>query len=111
MSFGIKDKWVLKTFSGDVACTVKTFGADPYPGKVKKCAVGKTGAPSATPTPTPAATPAPTPAPKPTPIPTTPKLTPAPAPTPTATTTGPFGFAASVTGGAGGEVVRVTTPD
>jgi pectate lyase len=40
VSFGIKDKFVIKTLSGDIPCTVATFGSDPYPGLAKKCAVG-----------------------------------------------------------------------
>eukprot|EP01034_Spumella_vulgaris_P037867 gene37867-46727_t len=61
VSFGIKDKFVVKTLSGDLTCTVATFGSDPYPGLAKKCAVGPIGA--TTPTPTPDPTPTPTPAP------------------------------------------------
>ena len=26
VSFGIKDRWVIKNLSGDIACTVATFG-------------------------------------------------------------------------------------
>ena len=41
VSFGVKDKWVIKTLSGTVACTSATFGgADPNPGIAEKCAVG-----------------------------------------------------------------------
>ncbi len=40
VSFGIKDKFVIKTLSGDIPCTIETFGSDPYPGVNKKCAVG-----------------------------------------------------------------------
>jgi pectate lyase len=68
ISYGIKDKWVIQTLSGDVACNVATFGSDPYPGKDKKCAVGALTT-TPTPTPTPAPTPTPTPAPTPTPVP------------------------------------------
>lgn len=82
VSFGIKDKWVVQTLSGQVACTVAAFGSDPYPGKTKKCAVSKTTAPAPAPTPAPA--PAPTPAPAPAPYPAPPPA-PAPAPTPAPT--------------------------
>ncbi|AXA91160.1 polysaccharide lyase family 1 protein [Massilia sp. YMA4] len=53
VSFGIKDKFVVKTLSGDVACTVATFGSDPYPGVTKKCAIGPVSGTTPTPTPTP----------------------------------------------------------
>jgi pectate lyase len=43
VSFGIKDKFVVKTLSGDIPCTVASFGSDPYPGINKKCAVGPVG--------------------------------------------------------------------
>lgn len=59
VSFGIKDKWVIKNLSGDIACTVATFGSDPNPGITKKCAVGPVGSPAPSPAPTPAPTPAP----------------------------------------------------
>ena len=75
VSFGIKNKWVTKTLSGNIACTVATFGSDPYPEKTKKCAVG----PVAAPAPAPAPAPSPAPAPAPTPAP-----APAPAPAPSA---------------------------
>lgn len=42
ISFGIKNKWLVKNLSGNIACTVATFGSDPYPGLAKKCAVGPT---------------------------------------------------------------------
>ena len=61
VSFGIKDKFVVKTLSGDIPCTVATFGSDPYPGLAKKCAVGPVGGTTPTPTPTPTLTPTPTP--------------------------------------------------
>lgn len=182
VSFGIRDQWVQKTLTGSVSCTVAVFGSDPYPGKVKKCAVGPIAAsgpvrvksiasvdtpapvPAPTPVPAPAAVPSPAPkpapvpapvpiaAPKPAPVPlpgpvaapkpapvlapvpiAAPAPTPAPAPVPApapqpapkpatvpvstpsptskASLSGAFGFGASVTGGAGGEVVRVKTAD
>lgn len=40
VSFGIKDKFVTKTLSGNILCDVATFGSDPYPSLAKKCAVG-----------------------------------------------------------------------
>jgi len=40
VSFGIKDKFVIKTLSGNILCDVTTFGTDPYPSLAKKCAVG-----------------------------------------------------------------------
>ncbi|MFT7722278.1 MAG: polysaccharide lyase family 1 protein [Roseateles sp.] len=63
VSFGIKNQWVVKNLSGDLACTTATFGSDPYPGLKKKCAVGPTaGSPAPAPAPTPAPAPAPAPA-------------------------------------------------
>ena len=59
VSFGIKDKFVVKTLSGDIPCTVATFGSDPYPGLAKKCAVGPVGGTTPTPTPDPTPTPLP----------------------------------------------------
>src|SRR5438045_4212622 len=53
VSYGIKDKWVIKTFSGDILCDTSTFGSDPYPGLTKKCAVGPLSSTDPTPTPTP----------------------------------------------------------
>jgi pectate lyase len=99
VSFGIKDKWVIKNLSGNIACTVATFGSDPNPGIAKKCAVGPVGspAPAPTPAPTPAPAPAPTPAPSPAP-------TPAPAP---AGHSG--GYAGTVTGGGSKTPVTVST--
>lgn len=47
VSFGARGKWVEKSLSGDVACTVQSFGSDPAPGKAKKCAVGPTAYSSA----------------------------------------------------------------
>ena len=64
MSFGIRNQFVVKTFAHDVACDVATFGNDPAPGQIKKCAVAPIGKP---PAPTPAPSPAPTPAPVPAP--------------------------------------------
>ena len=43
VSYGIRNQWVVKTFAGTVACNNQAFGADPYPGKRKKCAVGAIG--------------------------------------------------------------------
>lgn len=64
VSFGIKDRFVVKAFSHDVPCDVATFGSDPAHGRLKKCAVGPIGSPPApTPTPTPAPTPVPVPPP------------------------------------------------
>ncbi|WP_426166645.1 pectate lyase family protein [Pseudoduganella sp. R-34] len=63
VSYGIKDKWVVKTLAGDILCATSTFGSDPSPGVTKKCAVGPLS--STTPTPTPTPTPDPTPAPAP----------------------------------------------
>lgn len=57
VSFGLKDSFVTRRLTGSVACTVATFGRDPWPGKTKKCAVG----PAADPTPTPGPNPSPTP--------------------------------------------------
>lgn len=57
VSFGIKDKWVIKNLSGNIACTVATFGTDPYPGLAKKCAVGPLTLSGSTPTPTPGSAP------------------------------------------------------
>lgn len=89
ISFGIKDKWVIQTLSGDVLCNVASFGSDPYPGKDKKCAVGPlTTAPTPTPTPTPNPTPNPTPSP-----------TPAPTPTPTPVPGGDASNEAATAGG------------
>lgn len=84
VSFGIKDKFVVKTLSGTVNCSVSTFGSDPYPSKTKKCAIGPVAsAPAPAPAPTPAPAPAPTPAPAPAPTPApAPAPTPAPAPAP-----------------------------
>ncbi|HEY8878689.1 MAG TPA: polysaccharide lyase family 1 protein [Roseateles sp.] len=93
VSFGIKDKWVIKNLSGDIACTVATFGSDPNPGITKKCAVGPVGSPAPSPAPTPAPTPAPSPAPS-----------PAPAP---AGASG--GYAGTVTGGGSKTAVTVST--
>jgi pectate lyase len=62
VSFGIKDKWVIQTLSGNILCDVATFGSDPYPGLTKKCAVGPlTDGGSTTPAPTPTPAPAPVP--------------------------------------------------
>jgi pectate lyase len=96
VSFGVKDKWVIKTLTGTVACTSATFGgADPNPGKTEKCAVG------------PAASPAPTPAPAPAPAPTP---APAPAPTPAPAPAGHSGgYGGLVTGGGSATAVTVTT--
>lgn len=59
VSFGVKDKWVIRVLSGNVACTSATFGgADPNPGLREKCAVGP-AAPAPAPTPAPAPAPAP----------------------------------------------------
>lgn len=91
VSYGIKDKWVIRTLSGTVPCTTATFGTDPYPGLAKKCAVGPV--PSPAPAPAPAPTPAPAPAP-------------APAPVPSAHS---GGFAGVVTGGGSATPVTVTT--
>ncbi|MDD1620356.1 MAG: hypothetical protein LUQ11_02660 [Methylococcaceae bacterium] len=98
VSYGIKNKWVIKEFSGSISCNKTTFGSDPYPGKKKKCAVGQA---SSQPTPTP--TPKPTPAPTPTP---TPKPTPAPTPTPKPTPqpSGDASFEAAPNNGWAGEV-------
>ena len=63
VSFGIKNQWVTKTLSGNIACTLATFGSDPYPGKAKKCAVGPAAAPAPAPSPAPAPAPAPAPSP------------------------------------------------
>ncbi|MET0322028.1 MAG: hypothetical protein ABW069_15015 [Duganella sp.] len=74
VSYGIKDKWTIKTLAGDVTCSAATFGTDPYPGTAKKCAVGPastTPTPTPTPTPNPSPTPLPTPTPTPTPTPST----------------------------------------
>jgi pectate lyase len=81
VSFGIKDKWVIRNRSGDVACTVASFGSDPYPGLKKKCAIG------------PAAAPAPTPAP--------------PPPPPPPGHSG--GYAGTVTGGGSASVISANT--
>ena len=51
VSFGIKDRWVIKALQGDKACTVATFGSDPYPGLAKKCAIGPAAAPAPAPWP------------------------------------------------------------
>jgi pectate lyase len=56
VSFGIKDRWVIKSLSGSIACSSATFGSDPYPGLAKKCALGPTGGTTPTPTPTPTPT-------------------------------------------------------
>lgn len=40
VSFGLKDKWIVKNLKGDVFCNQGTFGSDPIPGRVKKCAIG-----------------------------------------------------------------------
>ncbi|KPF59063.1 hypothetical protein D621_04035, partial [beta proteobacterium AAP51] len=40
VSFGVKDRWVIRTLSGNVPCTVATFGSDPNPTLREKCAVG-----------------------------------------------------------------------
>lgn len=64
VSFGIKDKFIVKTLSGNILCNVATFGSDPYPGLAKKCAVGpldSTTNPPPPPPPTPIPTPTPTP--------------------------------------------------
>ncbi len=61
VSFGSKDKFVVKTLSNNVPCTVATFGTDPNPGVAKKCAVGPAGGTTPTPEPTPTPTPTPTP--------------------------------------------------
>lgn len=53
VSFGIKDKFVIKTLSGDIPCTVASFGSDPYPGLAKKCAVGPLDTGTTTPPPPP----------------------------------------------------------
>lgn len=71
VSFGIKDKFITKTLSGNVLCDVVTFGSDPYPGLAKKCAIGPVASVTTPP--------APVPAPLPTPGPV---LTPAPVPSP-----------------------------
>lgn len=57
VSYGIKDKWVIKTFAGDILCDTSSFGTDPYPGLAKKCAVGPLASTDPTPTPTPTPTP------------------------------------------------------
>lgn len=95
VSFGIKDRWVIKNLSGDIACTVATFGSDPYPGIAKKCAVGPVSAPAPAPTPAPAPAPAPAPTPA-----------PAPAPAPAAHS---GGYAGLVTGGGSVTPVNVAT--
>jgi pectate lyase len=84
VSLGAKDLWVIKTLSGNVACTTATFGGDPNPAKKLKCAIGPAAAPA--PSPAPAPTPAPAPAPAPT-----------PAPSPVPGHSG--GYAGAVTGG------------
>lgn len=90
VSFGVKDKWVIKTLTGTVPCTSATFGgADPNPGIAEKCAVG----PAASPAPAPAPAPAPSPAP-------------APAPAPSGHS---GGYAGTVTGGGSATPVTVTT--
>lgn len=69
VSFGIKNKWVTKTLTGTIACNRQTFGSDPYPGEVKKCAIGpiqSSPKPPVTPAPPTAPVPPTTP-PKPTP--------------------------------------------
>src|SRR5471032_2564990 len=53
VSYGIKDKWVIATLSGDVLCATASFGSDPNSGLAKKCAVGPLFTPTPTPTPTP----------------------------------------------------------
>ncbi|KQV87848.1 hypothetical protein ASD15_27750 [Massilia sp. Root351] len=58
VSFGIKDRFVVQTRSGDIACTVASFGSDPYPGLAKKCAVGPIGGAAPTPAPDPEPAPA-----------------------------------------------------
>ncbi len=52
VSFGVRDKWVLKTLSGTVACTGATFSnANPNPDRQEKCAVGPVAAPAPAPEP------------------------------------------------------------
>lgn len=64
VSFGIRNQWVTKTVSGQVACTVAAFGMDPDPDSTKKCAVAKAStAPAPSPAPSPSPAPAPAPAP------------------------------------------------
>ena len=56
VSFGSKDKWVIKTLSGTVACQVATFGSDPNSGRNEKCALGPVvTAPAPAPAPAPTA--------------------------------------------------------
>lgn len=59
VSYGIKNRWIVKPMSGTVACTSAAFGADPYPGEAKKCAVEVRPGGSTTPPPTPTPTPTP----------------------------------------------------
>jgi pectate lyase len=98
VSFGAKNLWVVKAMSGNVACTVKTFGSDPNPAKKLKCALG----PAPKPTPGPAPSPSPSPAPSPAPAP-------APTPTPAPAAGHSGGFAGQVTGGGSAAAVSVTT--
>ncbi|MFN3862575.1 MAG: polysaccharide lyase family 1 protein [Roseateles sp.] len=98
VSFGLKDKWVIKTLVNTVPCTSATFdGADPNPGLAEKCAVG----PVASPAPAPAPAPAPSPSPAPAPAP-----SPAPAPAPTGHS---GGYAGVVTGGGSATPITVAT--
>lgn len=60
VSFGAKDKWVVKNLQGNVLCDTASFGSDPLAGQAKKCAVGPL---ASTPAPTPTPTPPPSPSP------------------------------------------------
>ncbi|GLR12002.1 hypothetical protein GCM10007907_07920 [Chitinimonas prasina] len=40
VSFGARDQWVVKPQKGVVTCDKATFGSDPLPNKIKKCALG-----------------------------------------------------------------------
>jgi pectate lyase len=109
VSYGIKDQWVVKVLSGNPACTTATFGSDPYPGRVKKCAVGPVTAPAPSPAPSPAPTPAPAPAPAPAP-------SPAPAPVTDATqqsapADGWAGYGVGTSGGQGAAASAIYSVD
>ncbi|MFZ6711001.1 pectate lyase family protein [Undibacterium sp. TC9W] len=45
VSFGLKDKWVIKSLSGNVSCTAATFGVAATADTKEKCAVGPVGTP------------------------------------------------------------------
>ncbi|BBB61483.1 hypothetical protein UNDKW_3210 [Undibacterium sp. KW1] len=45
VSFGLKDKWVIKSLSGNVSCTAATFGVAATADTKEKCAVGPAGTP------------------------------------------------------------------